>query len=245
MNKYFKKVLEVLKTRKEIKALGFSRKEVKGIAAKIADKLDLEEDASEEDVTKAVDDEIDSALSMLQFAQTVADRRIQEYRNAHPNLDDDDDDNDDDDDDPDFSSSHNSPSAKKGKGKGKNQSAVEKMLGELNATISGLKTEISELKQGNTANSRKAKLEALVKDTGKFGERTLKSFARMSFKDDEEFEAFLDEVQEDLDAENKERAEKGLDKLGTPPAVRSKGVDVVKQEDELMSDDEVKELAKA
>ena len=40
MKKYFRKVLEVLKTRKEIKALGLSRKELKGIAAKVADKLD-------------------------------------------------------------------------------------------------------------------------------------------------------------------------------------------------------------
>ena len=30
MNKYFKKVLEVLKTRKEIKALGFSRNDING-----------------------------------------------------------------------------------------------------------------------------------------------------------------------------------------------------------------------
>ena len=245
MNKYFKKVLEVLKTRKEIKALGFSRKELKGIAAKVADKLDLEDDATDEDVTKAIDEEIDAATSMLQFAQTMADRRLQEYINTHPaDSDDDDDDDDEDDDEPDTTTTRKSPSKKDKKGKGnKNQSGIEKLLGEMTETIKGLKSEITELKQGNTANSRKAKVEALVKNTGKFGERTLKSFARMSFKDDEEFEDYLDEIQNDLDAENKERQEKGLEKLGTPPAVRSKGADTVQDDEEEMSDEEVKALA--
>ena len=100
MNKYFKKVLEVLKTRKEIKALGFSRKELKGIAAKVADKLDLDDEASDEDVEKAINDEVDAVIPFLQTAQSLADRRLQEYKDAHP-ADDDEDDEDDDDDDSD------------------------------------------------------------------------------------------------------------------------------------------------
>ena len=66
MNKHFRKVLELLKTRKEVKALGFSRKELKGVAAKIADKLDLKDEATDEEVTEAIDDEIDSVLPFLQ-----------------------------------------------------------------------------------------------------------------------------------------------------------------------------------
>ena len=42
MNKHFQKVLKKLKTSKDVKALGFSRSEIKGIAAKIADNLDVE-----------------------------------------------------------------------------------------------------------------------------------------------------------------------------------------------------------
>lgn len=243
MNKYFRKVQDVLKTRKEIKALGFSRKELKGIAAKVADKLDLDDEASDEDVEKAINDEVDAVIPFLQTAQSLADRRLQEYKDAHPA--DDDDDDDDDLDDPDDDEGGKSPSNKGKKGKGnKNQTATEKLLGELTNTIKGLQTEIADIKSGKTADSRKAKLEALVKDTGRFGERTLKSFARMSFKDDEEFEAYLDEVQEELDAENKERTEKGLDKLGTPPAVRTDGGHETHKDDEVMSDDDVKDLAK-
>ena len=67
----------------------------------------------------------------------------------------------------------------------------------------------------------------------------------MSFKDDEAFEDFYDEVEADLEEENQERANRGLDKLGAPAATggaaeqRSK-----KNDEEVMSDDEVKELAK-
>ena len=246
MNKHFRKVLEVLKTRKEIKALGFSRKELKGIAAKVADKLDLEDDASDEDVEKAINDEVEAVIPFLQTAQSLADRRLQEYKDAHPADDDDDDDDDDPDDEPEGGEGRKSPSKKGKKGKGnQNESAMEKMMSQFTETLNGLKNEISELKSSRTADSRKARVKAIVKDTGKFGERVLKSFARMSFKDDEEFDEYLDEIQEELDAENQERANKGLEKLGTPPATGGSGSTTRKDDkDEVMSDDEVKELAK-
>ena len=59
MNKHFRKVLESLKTRKEVKALGFSRKELKGVAAKIADKLDLKDEETDEEEKEAIHEEID------------------------------------------------------------------------------------------------------------------------------------------------------------------------------------------
>ena len=82
MKKHFKKVLEALKTSMYIKALGFIRIELKGVAAKIADKLDSEikEDASDEEVQEIVDEAIDAALPFLQFSQTVLDSRVQAYK---------------------------------------------------------------------------------------------------------------------------------------------------------------------
>ena len=108
-----------------------------------------------------------------------------------------------------------------------------------------MQSEITALKSGKTADSRRAKIESLLKNTGKFGERTLKAFNRMSFKNDEEFEDYVEEIEADLEAENQERANRGLEKLGAPAVsggaleTRSK-----KNDDEMMSDDEVKELAK-
>lgn len=241
MKKHFRKVLEVLKTRKEIKALGFSRKELKGIAAKIADKLKLEEEATDEEIDDAIEEAVESAMPYLEFSQTVADRRLQAYKDSH--ADDGDEDEDDDDDletEPEGGKGGKSPSkGKKGKGA---DSAMQKMFGELTETIKGLKSEIAEMKSGKTADSRRARLEKLLKDTGKFGERTLKSFSRMQFKDDEEFEDYLDEVEADLEAENQERENRGLETLGKPAAAVP-GANKKQEEEEIMSDDEVKALA--
>ena len=234
MKKHFKKVLEALKTSKDIKALGFSRKELKGVAAKIADKLEsaVKEDATDEEIQEAVDDAIDAVLPFLQLTQSVADRQVQAFKSAH-------------DPDPAEGGKRNSPSRKGKKSDEGNEGELAKALKPLLDKLDGMQSEITALKNGKTTDSRKAKLEKLLKNTGKFGERTLKAFNRMSFKDDEAFEDFYDEVEADLEEENQERANRGLEKLGAPAATggaaeqRSK-----KNDEEVMSDDEVKELAK-
>ena len=248
MKKHFKKVLEALKTSKDIKALGFSRRELKGVAAKIADKLDSEikEDATDDEIQEAVDDAIDATLPFLQFSQTVSERRVQSYKEAHPTSDEADDD-DDDDDDPVNQSNRKSQFSKKVKTSeddGGDGNQLAKALKQLMDKLDGMQSEITALKSGNTANSRKSKLEKLLKGTGKFGERTLKAFNRMSFKDDEEFEDFYEEVESDLETENQERANQGLEKLGAPDAFAGEANKRDnKNDEELMSDDEVKELA--
>nr|DAN07923.1 MAG TPA: hypothetical protein [Caudoviricetes sp.] len=249
MKKHFKKVLEALKTSKDIKALGFSRRELKGVAAKIADKLDSEikEGATDDEIQEAVDEAIDAALPFLQVSQAVSERRVQSYKDAHP-VDEEDDDDDDDDDDPANQKNRKSQTSKKNKksdGEDGDETPLAKALKPLMDKLDGMQSEITALKSGNTANSRKAKLEKLLKDTGKFGERTLKAFNRMSFKDDDEFEDFCDEVEADLEAENQERANRGLDKLGAPGASAGAADNRGKKNDEeVMSDDEVKALAK-
>ena len=248
MKKHFRKVLEALKTSKDVKALGFSRRELKGVAAKIADKLDSEikEDATDDEIQEEVDDAIDAVMPFLQFSQVVSERRVQSYKEAHPTKDEADDE-DDDDDDPVNQSNRKSQSSKKVKmseDEGGDETSLAKALKPLMDKLDGMQSEITALKSGNTANSRKSKLEKLLKGTGKFGERTLKAFNRMSFKDDEEFEDFYEEVESDLESENQERANKGLEKLGAPDATAgaaSKRGN--KNGEELMSDDEVKELA--
>lgn len=248
MKKHFKKVLEALKTSKDIKALGFSRRELKGVAAKIADKLDSEikEDASDEEVQEIVDEAIDAALPFLQFSQTVLDSRVQAYKNAHPSREDDDDE-DDDEDEPGSRKNRKSrvPKNKKEGNEGDDDSPFAKALKQVMDKLDGMQSEITELKSGKTTEGRKNKLEKLLKGTGKFGERTLKAFNRMSFEDDDEFEDFYDEVEADLEAENQERANRGLERLGAPDATAGAANNrSPKNDNEMMSDDEVKELAK-
>ena len=237
MNKYYRKVLEALKTNRDIKALGFSRKELKGVAANVANKLQLKDDATDEEVSEGISDAIDDVLPLLQLTQSAADRQVSEYKNAHPAPDDDDPDLDDD-------PARRSPSRKGKKGKkdsDDDDSATLNAIKELTKAVATLQGDVTALKSGNTTSSRTAKVRELLKDTGKFGERRLKSFSHMKFENEEEFEDYLDELKEDIEEENKERLEKGLEKLGRIPAPDTKPQP--KEEDKLMSDDEVKELA--
>ncbi len=236
MNKHFRKVLRELKTREDIQALGFSRKELKGIAADLADKLTLKDDATEEEISEAVEEAIDAATPLLKMVQTVSDRRLQSYKNSQKK---DDEGDDDDDDEP---SPKEDKDGKKDQDKGDDKdSALLKTIGELTNSIKGLKDDISALKSGSLASSRKAKIEGLVKDTGKFGERVMRSFQRMSFETEDEFEDYLDEIREDLEQENQERANKGLERLGNPPTTDQKKDD---KAPEVISDDDMKALAK-
>ena len=235
MNKYLRKVLEMLKTNKDIKALGFSRKELKGIAANVADKLKLEEDATDEDVSEAISSAIDDVLPLLKLNQSAVDRQVQDYKRSIEE-----DDEDDDDKEP----SRRSPSQKNPKSKKDSDdadSATLAALKELTQVVTALQGEVNTLKTGNTTNSRRAKVEKLLTDTGKFGERQLRAFSRMSFKDEEEFEEYLEDLKEDIEVENQERADRGLGKLGNIPAPDKNQNN--NKEDELMSDEDVKKLA--
>lgn len=244
MNKYYRKVLEALKTNRDIKALGFSRKELKGVAANVANKLQLKDDATDEEVSEGISDAIDDVLPLLQLTQSAADRQVSEYKNAHPAPDDDDDPDDDPDDDDDPARRSPSQKGKKGKkdGDDNQDSATLNAIKELTNAVATLQGDVTALKSGNTTSIRTAKVRELLKDTGKFGERQLKSFSRMKFENEEEFEDYLDELKEDIEEENKERLEKGLEKLGRIPAPDTKPQP--NEEDKLMSDDEVKKLAK-
>lgn len=106
-------------------------------------------------------------------------------------------------------------------------------------TVNALKDEVTTLKGEKVTTNRKAKLEAILKDSGTFGTRTLKSFSKMSFENDEEFEEFLSEVEEDLKTYNQERADAGLSTMGTPPAAGGGKP----KEDEPFSDNEIDAMA--
>ena len=84
-----------LKLKPKTKALGFSSKELKGIAAQIADNLTSAEEASDEDVNAEIDKEIEAALRYLPFGQSQANRLLDEWKKNHPESYDDDDDVDD------------------------------------------------------------------------------------------------------------------------------------------------------
>lgn len=229
MNKRTRKVLTILKTK--AKQLGFSRSELKGIAAKIADNLDLADDASDEDENSAIDDSVDDAMELLVYSQSAAQRAISNYKKKHNVSDDDDvDDDEENDDDQTQPSKKNKSAQSKGNNKStksKGEEANEDESDDTPAWAKGLissfekvSERVSALEKGNVSKSRKAKLEEVLKDTGNFGKRRLKEFDRIkdTFKDEDDFNDYLDEIAEDLENYNQERADEGLGKVGAPGA---------------------------
>ena len=263
--KYLQQVLKALKPK--VKRYGFTREDVESFAAAIAKKLDIAEDASDEDVASAIDDAIDDAIPYIEAAQKqssrIVRRKLKEAREADDDdeEDDDDDEDDDEDDDDDEPKGKKSKKSKKSKKGGKSKKSEEdedddddeddghndylsKQLKKLTKLVTSQNEEIAKLKQGKTVDRRRKRLEKLLENTGTFGKSVLRRFDKQEFEDEEDFEDFLDEVREDLDEMNAERKNNGLGKLGAPPSTRgSKSEDDETGKVEPYSDDEIDELA--
>ena len=219
-----------VKLKLKAKALGFNSKELKGIAAKIADNLISADDASEEDVNAEIDEKIEAVLPYLTFGQSQANRLLDEWKKNHPETDDD----DDDDDDTSGIQARQTGSKRNSQNKGKNDDTPEWAKGLLQ-TVQLLNDEIVALKGEKVTSTRREKLESLLKDAGTFGARTLKSFNRMKFENDDEFDEFYSEIEEDLKAYNQERADAGLSNLGNPPGSGSGKP----KDEEVLTDEEI------
>lgn len=216
-------VLQALKPK--VKAFGFNKNELKGVAAKIANNLTLEEDASEEDINEAIDNAIDAVLPYLEMGQKQANRVINDYKKKTEAAIDEEEDEEE----------ETKPHKKAATAK--KEEDVPAWAQAMMKTMETLSGEMSTMKGEKLTNSRKSRLEELLKETGSYGQRTLKNFAKMKFENDEEFDDFFEEVEADLKAYNQERANDGLSKLGKSPLVGGG------TKEEVLSDDEVKALA--
>ena len=249
MNRRQKKVFNLLRTK--TKALGLNRKELESLALMIDKNLQLKEDASDEDVDAAIDEAIDAALPFLEVSQSVAQRSIQTALQRRQAKQDDDDDDEDDDPDDDGQDDGEVDRNNRQRGKGKknrNQkhnsedSALMKLIKEQSEAIMSLKGQIDSLQGDRIHETRRTKLKKLVENTGAFGKSVLKQFDLMTFKDDDAFEDYLDEVQKDLDDINQERANEGLKKLGEVPAGKVKK-NPENDNIDVLSDDDIIALA--
>jgi hypothetical protein len=223
----------------KVASMGFNKKELQGIAAKIADNLKSEEEAAEEDVEAEISQAIELYLPILSISQSQANRLLDEWKKNHPTRSDEDDEDDEEEDITPVRRNQSKGNTNKTSdgNKAANGSSEEMKL--LLETINSLKSDIQAMKQGKTSDDRAKRLEALLKDTGSYGNRTLKSFRKMSFKDDDEFEEFITEVEDDLKAYNQERANEGLSTLGVPP-----GATATKQKkDDVLTDAEIDAIA--
>lgn len=234
MNKRQRAVYTLLKKNPKVKAFGFTDKELKGVAAKIADNLTSEEDASDEDVNAEIEKQVEAVLPILEFGQAYANRVINANRNENEGNNNEEGDGEEEGDEPESPKPKGNPKSKKPKS--------DEEPAWFKAYREKMEKQIADIKGERLSDTRKNRLENLLKDTGKFGERKLRDYKRMTFADDEAFDEFLSEVEEDLKSENQERANKGLEKLGAPATGGSSKKDNDKPE--VLSDDDVKAMAK-
>ena len=210
MDRITKQLLERLKT--EAKQYGFSESELQAYAEGIAAGLTIEDGADDAAVATAVDAAVKGALPMLRLAQGAVTRQVAQARSA-------------------WEKQQAKPEPKQ------EPKQDDEALARITAMLEAQAKEIGELKASRVAQDRRGQLQKALDGTGAFGEREMKNFQRMTFKDDAEFDAYMSEVGESLAAYNKERADAGLSALGSRPLTPTP------QMERVMTDAEAEHLA--
>lgn len=108
-------------------------------------------------------------------------------------------------------------------GEGKGGEKVPDWAKALIQSNNAMKEELSVLKAGKVADTRKSTLEALLKDAPEKTRNTLmKNFNRMQFKDDADFEEWIEEITPDIEeATTSQAASEGV--VGRPKSGASTG----------------------
>ena len=225
MKKKTKQVLSILKPK--CKALGFNLEELEGIAADIADNLELDEEASEEEINEKISSEVEAVIPYLKIAQKASNRVIQNSKNNKNQESDDNDTN----------------AGQDGVNQEKEEEKVPVWAQAIITQQKAIQTELTGLKSERETDGRRSKLKALLKDTGTFGKSTLKNFDKIKFENEADFEEFYDGVVEDLATLNQERANAGLAKLGATAATSGNKKEKEGDKPEVISEKEIEELA--
>lgn len=220
----------------KVRQFGFTRKVFKSVAAQIADKLgDVDENASEDDINAKIDEVIEASLPFLALIQSQANEQFTEWKKGQTKNDGDDDPSGDDGDDSKSDPDRRDRSRKSARTTENDEEPAwfKKYREEQDAKLEALRGE-------KIADTRRSKMETLLKDSGSFGKTVMKFFAKAKFESDEDFDEYYSDVEEDLRAYNQERADAGLSTMGNPPGGKGgeRGDKI-----EVISEDEVKALA--
>lgn len=213
-----KKIFQLLRTNKTVKALGYSQKELKGVASYIANNLSSEDNTPEDEINAEIDEQIEAIIPILSFGQQQASRALENWKRNHATGEDT------------LQDDGQEPGQENATATGhpaqQQQSSTEKNVEvpawaqTLTDNMKALQTEISAIKGRNLTDQRRERLQALLKNTGVFGEQAMKQFARMKFADDEDFDNYVNDVEQDLKNLNQERANAGLSVLGKPTSTQ-------------------------
>ena len=228
--------MSVLKTKAS--KFGFSRKEMRKVGNLIVDSLP--DDVEEEELDELIKKKVDEYLPLLQLSQSAADRMAS--RISKPK---DDDDDSDDDDEP-----KKGKKSKKGKKQVKSDDDDDDIDDDDFKDAPAWAKKLYKMAQNGNGykhqSSRRGMVEEAVHGSGFLGKHILKEFEKKEFKSDEDFEEYLYDVRDEVEQYEKERRERGLEKLAVPPGGRTRGSIYHKSvyDDDTMTDDEVRKLAR-
>lgn len=201
-------VISVLKTK--VASLGFSKDEIKSAAAVIASNLDISEDAIEtEEATSKAESAVGAIIPLLKLSQSQANRAIENFKKSQQQKPED---------NPEGNGKNGEGEGNQNGNQGGNSNDTAPVwANKMYDTMLALQHELNQMKSTKTTETRKSRLEAMLKDSGSFGKTMIRNFERMNFADEAAFDAYLEEVKTDLDAYNKERGDAALSTLGGKP----------------------------
>ncbi len=257
MSKHFDKLFKTLKTRQDVTALGFSKDELKSLASDIDGNLDsLEETATDEDVENKIKDVIDGVIPMLKLAQMQASRtvakKLKEAEDARLAAEEEEKRKKEDEE----SAKQTAATEQKPKQEEPPVSESRKDDDELKSLIKALNEKmtkqeealakqnetIANLMRGNIKEKRKAIVDAKLKNAGTLGRTYLRMFERLDIKDDNEFNEFLEQIDEDLKDYKQDVANELLAKQSPTPPVTPSKKDEEEEKVDVMSDEEIDSL---
>lgn len=184
----------ITKLKPKAVSLGFNDKELEAVANQI--KASLQENATDEQIDAA----IDAAIPFLKVTQTAVNRIVNAKKKEEPTSP---------------APTAGSPEPTKKGGEEKDKTDDEPAW--FTKFRIAQEERLNKIEQENVTKSRKTVLEELLKDLPeKTKASKLKDFERMSFKDDEDFEAYKTELTADVTAIKQELADAGLSKFKVP-----------------------------
>lgn len=187
------KLTKVLQTKAA--SFGYNKRELRGIAEAISNNSTLTDDATDEEYNA----EVEAVLPYLKFGQQQASRIAQSLRP-----------------DPDGGNGTEKrpvPPSQKDHPEDE-EPAWAKALREQNEQ---LMQRLNIVEGERLAKTRHERLQTLLGDCGTFGEATLKSFGRMTFATEEDFEEYAAEVAASVEAYKAERGGDALKSLTAKP----------------------------
>jgi hypothetical protein len=232
------KVFRILKAKTKFASLGFDRDTAMSVAANIADNLEVEDDATPEELDAAVTTALEQQLPTLKLLQSQFNKGVEVGKKKKPTDKTDDDPEDDDPEDDDPEDDDKNKGAKKSGSQKKDKDEMPAWAQKVFDKLDSFEKELATSKTEKTKAGRRKQLEELVKDTGLYGKRILKSFDRMELTN-EQFEEYLDEITEEVGELGKDAPADSSKSFGSPLGGGASGA----KKDKEASDAEIEELA--